>query len=237
LYYYDEIGLLSASERTTAGHRRYTEDDVRRLYRIRALTQLGLSLDEVAVVLRRGAEDLTALRDLLHEQLADLDAKARRLDEMRRQVLGLVEQLDGAVLPEPERFLAALELAAPFTAHFSERQRDALADRRAELGADTIDALRAQWLTILAGLRDHMTRGTPVEDAEVQELVAGWQRIGETFRTGREHLDKELGAAADAMWQQHRTRISQHVSDGVDWLAPDDMTNIMDYLNRARGNT
>jgi DNA-binding transcriptional MerR regulator len=60
LYYYDEIGLVSASERTSAGHRRYSEDDVRRLYRVRALTQLGLSLDEVAAVLGRGTEDMTA---------------------------------------------------------------------------------------------------------------------------------------------------------------------------------
>ena len=40
LYYYDEIGLVSASERTASGHRRYTDGDVRRLYRVRALTQL-----------------------------------------------------------------------------------------------------------------------------------------------------------------------------------------------------
>lgn len=189
LYYYDEIGLVPSSERTSAGHRRYTEDDVRRLYRVRALTQLGLSLDEVATVLDRGTEDLTALRDVLQAQLADLDAKSRRLAEVRQQVLGLIEQLDGEVMPEPERFLAALELAAPFHAHFSARQRDALAERRAELGADTIDALRVQWLTITAELQEHRTKGTPVEDSAVQELAAGWRRIGETFRTGAEHLE------------------------------------------------
>jgi hypothetical protein len=82
-------------------------------------------------------------------------------------------------MPEPERCLAALELAAPFHAHFSARQRDALAERRAELGADTIDA------------------------------------------------------AATALWQEHRTRISQRLSDSVDWLAPNDMANIVDYVRRA----
>jgi DNA-binding transcriptional MerR regulator len=233
LYYYDEIGLVSPSERTPAGHRRYTEDDVRRLYRVRALTQLGLSLEEVAAVLGRGTEDLSALRDLLHAQLADLDAKSRRLVEVRQQVLGLIERLDGAVMPEPERFLAALELAAPFHAHFSARQRDALAERRAELGADTIDALRAQWLAIIAELHEHRARGTPVEDPEVQELAAGWRRIGDTFRTGGEHLDEELGDAAKALWQEHRTHISKQLSDSVDWLAPDDMANIVDYVRRA----
>src|SRR5690349_18669002 len=95
LYYYDEIGLVPAGDRTASGHRRYTADDVRRLYRVRALTQLGLPLEDVARVLERGAENLTALRDLLHAQLADLDVRARQVNELSRRVRGLVEQLDG----------------------------------------------------------------------------------------------------------------------------------------------
>lgn len=35
LHYYDQIGLVSPGERTAAGHRRYVEADVRRLYRVR----------------------------------------------------------------------------------------------------------------------------------------------------------------------------------------------------------
>ena len=37
LHYYEEIGLVPASERTASGHRRYTDADVRRLYQVRAL--------------------------------------------------------------------------------------------------------------------------------------------------------------------------------------------------------
>ncbi|TMR24146.1 MerR family transcriptional regulator [Nonomuraea turkmeniaca] len=70
LYHYDEIGLVGAGERTAAGHRRYTEADLRRLYRVRALRGLGLSLDEIAEVLKEPSDDLTALRGLLGAQLA-----------------------------------------------------------------------------------------------------------------------------------------------------------------------
>jgi MerR family transcriptional regulator, thiopeptide resistance regulator len=234
LYYYDEIGLVSASERTAAGHRRYTDDDVRRLYRVRALTQLGLSLDEVATVLDRGAEDLTTLRDLLHAQLADLATRERQITEMRQQVQSLLVRLDGETMPEPERFLAALEVTAPFYAHLSPRHRDALAERRAELGQDAIDALRSEWLTIVAELREHVTAGTPPGDPEVQDLVARWGRIGDTFRTGRHPVDEQIETATKAMWREHGARISEHLSDRVDWLAPGDMTDIVDYLQRAR---
>ena len=56
LHHWDAIGLLVPSERTGAGHRRYTDDDVRRLYRIVALRSLGLSLDAVAEALDRDAD-------------------------------------------------------------------------------------------------------------------------------------------------------------------------------------
>ncbi|MFI6739357.1 MerR family transcriptional regulator [Nonomuraea sp. NPDC050451] len=55
LYHYDEIGLARAGERTASGHRRYTEADLRRLYRVRALRGLGLSLEEIAEVLNNPA--------------------------------------------------------------------------------------------------------------------------------------------------------------------------------------
>lgn len=45
LHHWDELGLLTPSERTGAGYRLYSDADVRRLYRIVALRGLGLSLE------------------------------------------------------------------------------------------------------------------------------------------------------------------------------------------------
>lgn len=234
LYYYDEIGLVPASDRTSAGHRRYTGDDVRRLYRVRALAQLGLSLDEVATVLDRDTEDLTALRDLLHAQLADLDGRQRQLTAVRHRVTGLLDQLTGETMPEPAEFLATLELAAPFHEHLTDEQRDALVRRRAELGADTVDALRSEFLTIVAELRQHVAAGTPVEDPGVRELAARWRHIGETFRTGRPAVDDQIQSTAGQLWRAHGARIGQHMSDRIDWLGPGDLADVVDYVRRVR---
>src|ERR1051325_9099687 len=46
LRYYDEIGLLSPSQRTEGGHRLYTAGDVVRLQQIRSLSALGFTLRE-----------------------------------------------------------------------------------------------------------------------------------------------------------------------------------------------
>src|SRR5919206_2272820 len=47
LHYYDEIGLLSPSRRTEAGHRLYCAEDVVRLQQIRSLRALGFGLEEI----------------------------------------------------------------------------------------------------------------------------------------------------------------------------------------------
>src|ERR1700729_2002132 len=53
LRYYQELGLLTPCGCTPGGLRRYSEDDLARVARIRQLqTLLGFNLEEVAVVLR-----------------------------------------------------------------------------------------------------------------------------------------------------------------------------------------
>ena len=53
LHYYNEIGLLSPSQRTRADYRLYTSQDVVRLQQIVSLRQLGFSLTEIKDCLER----------------------------------------------------------------------------------------------------------------------------------------------------------------------------------------
>src|SRR3712207_4660253 len=53
LHYYDEIGLLSPSQRTDSGHRLYTAGDVVRLQQINSLRSLGFTRREVRGCLYR----------------------------------------------------------------------------------------------------------------------------------------------------------------------------------------
>ena len=58
LHYYDEVGLLSPSQRTAAGHRLYTAGDIVRLQQIKSLRHLAFALEEIRACLNR----LTSLR-------------------------------------------------------------------------------------------------------------------------------------------------------------------------------
>ncbi|MDC0262442.1 MerR family transcriptional regulator [Verrucomicrobia bacterium] len=51
LLYYDRIGLLRPSKRTSTGHRRYDQEDYERLELICALRKVGLSLQDVIILL------------------------------------------------------------------------------------------------------------------------------------------------------------------------------------------
>ncbi|XVQ88873.1 MerR family transcriptional regulator [Microbispora siamensis] len=130
LYHYDEIGLLSASERTPAGHRRYTERDLRRLYRVRALRALGLSLEEIAGVLDGAADDPGSMRDLLTAQLRRLDEHAELIGMLWQRIRGLLGQTGDSSGPDPGRLMTTLELMSVFETYFTAEQRERLAERR-----------------------------------------------------------------------------------------------------------
>lgn len=80
LHHYDEVGLLSPGERTSAGYRRYTEPDLDRLQRILFYRELGFSLEEIAAILDDPAVDavthLRRQRELLRQRIGRLQAMA-----------------------------------------------------------------------------------------------------------------------------------------------------------------
>jgi DNA-binding transcriptional MerR regulator len=108
LRYYQQLGLLVPAC-TPGGLRRYSEDDLARVARIRELqTLLGLNLDEIAVVLRN--EDRLAQIRLSYHDERTSDAERRRLT---RECLGLQESLRETVEAKRaalEGFLADLDV-------------------------------------------------------------------------------------------------------------------------------
>jgi DNA-binding transcriptional MerR regulator/AcrR family transcriptional regulator len=108
LRYYQQLGLLTPCASTPGGMRRYSEQDLARVARIRQLqTLLGLNLDEIAVVLRN-EDRMAQIRDTYrHEQTSD---EQRR--ELAAESLRLQQELRGTVQAKRqgiETFLADLD--------------------------------------------------------------------------------------------------------------------------------
>ncbi|MET9958886.1 MerR family transcriptional regulator [Streptomyces sp. NPDC006326] len=102
LHHYDEIGLLSPSNRSTAGHRRYDDADLDRLQRILFYRELGFPLEEVAVLLD---DPDTNPREHLRRQHALLSDRIARLQQMAEAVEHAMEaQKMGIDLTPEEKF-------------------------------------------------------------------------------------------------------------------------------------
>jgi len=231
LHYYDQIGLVSPGERTPAGHRRYVEADVRRLYRVRTLCGLGLSLEEVAAALRNAGDDLDSLRGLLTAQLADLEVQAARIEESTQRLRGLLARLGEAAMPEPEQFLATLEpMSVDVSRYLSDAQLTTITEQAATLGSGAIERVKTEWLELFTRLRQHLLDGTPVDDPAVQEMVARWQEIAAAFHPGGPRFE----AATTALWQDNRAGIGQELDRRVGWSGPGGTAEVIDYLRKAR---
>jgi DNA-binding transcriptional MerR regulator len=109
LRYYQQLGLLIPACTTPGGLRRYSEEDLARVARIRELqTLLGLNLDEIAVVLRN-EDRLAEIRLSYHDERTS-DEDRRRLT---RECLTLQESLRDTVRAKKaalEGFLNDLDL-------------------------------------------------------------------------------------------------------------------------------
>lgn len=99
--HYHHVGLLPEPERRPNGYRAYSVRDAVLLARVRRLTELGLSLDEVRDVLADDAG--RELADVLEELDADLARQEAEIVERRRRLAVLLAAGPGRASPSRPR--------------------------------------------------------------------------------------------------------------------------------------
>jgi DNA-binding transcriptional MerR regulator len=193
--HYHRIGLLSEPGRQPNGYRSYALRDAVQLARIRRLTELGLSLDEVKEVLADDAGK--SLYEVLAELDTDLAREEQSLRVRRARLAELLEQAgDGAGLPaeapvSPQ--LAALFRDMAHTAAQLPGPEPAMAAKERELLAlldgSTSDGAR-EWL--LAMLRSFGSDAAAMQRA--YQLYAQMDELADAAVD-----DPRVGAVAQAM--------------------------------------
>ena len=101
--HYEAIGLIPAASRRDSGYRDYDSRDVNTLRFIRRARDLGFPVEEIGRLLalwqdrgRASAE----VKALALSRAAELDRKARQLDEMRRSLEHLAAHCHGDSRPD-----------------------------------------------------------------------------------------------------------------------------------------
>jgi len=168
LHHFDEIGLLRPAGRSAAGHRLYTAADVRRLYGIVALRQLGMGLAEIAASLDGDAADLAAA---VRAQLAEVDDRIRTYHRLRDRLRSLVRTVDARGKPSVDELLQTME-ATMAANSFTPEQLARARQRHQEPGfADRLADWQRQCAGLDAELATHAQRGTSPADPAVQALA------------------------------------------------------------------
>ena len=96
--HYESIGLTGAVQRTPAGYRTYSEQEVRTLQFIHRARALGFSLEEIRGLLalwqdkQRASKDVRALAE---RHIGDLNRKIDEMEAMRRTLERLVHSCNG----------------------------------------------------------------------------------------------------------------------------------------------
>ena len=92
LHHYDEIGLLTPSQRTEKGYRLYTAGDLQRLQQILIFRQLGFNLESIQRLID---EPVTDRRNALVTQRALLQGHVRETEAVIRAIDTAIQALDG----------------------------------------------------------------------------------------------------------------------------------------------
>lgn len=218
LHHYHEIGLLRPSRRTTSGHRLYSRADVARLLRIRALQQLGLSLEQIRACLAHGEMLPVAVLD---DQIARVRAQTEQASRLLERLVHLREQVAAAVEVPLGEFLDTLEAMTMFEKYYTKGQLLQLDARRQQLGDDQIRAVEAEWPQLIAAVRAAMGAGTPPTHPDVRKLAARWKELVLMF-TG---ADPGITASLRRM-TANEPRAREH--SGLD-------AAIIEYVGKASG--
>jgi DNA-binding transcriptional MerR regulator len=216
LHHYDQIGLVVPSERTASGHRLYIEADLRRLYMVTALRQLGLSLEQVGKVL---AADVP-VRDIIDEQLEQVDRQIKTAKRLREQLLAAREAGSADTGPG---LMAVIKLAQDVRGYLGHEHLEAMHRRMTDLGVVAEHAVGVEMPSLYQDALAEMRAGTPSSDPAVRRIV---DRLDELSRLLR-GSDESAGTTVRQMWldwgRQH-----PDTNGGAEWGA------LVAYLDEAR---
>jgi MerR family transcriptional regulator, thiopeptide resistance regulator len=181
LRHYDEIGLLVPSERSFSGYRLYSDSDLQRLYRIVALRQLGMSLEEIARVLDGAESDL---RETVRRQLEALERQRELQDRLRARLQSILEALDRAEEPSTNLFIEASEVTIMIEKYYTPQQLEQLAQRERELGPEAVEQAQREWGELITSVERERAQGTDFASPRMQDLARRWQELIGRFTGG-----------------------------------------------------
>jgi DNA-binding transcriptional MerR regulator len=222
LHYYDEIGLLSPSDRNEIGHRLYSDEDIIRLQQILSLRQLGFALKEIRECLENPDFSLSQVinlhRDRMREQIALSHTLLERLN-------GVARELEITKSVAVENLIQVMETITMSEQYFTPEQQEVIEARFPDV--------EPEWQELRTKARVEMSKGTDLNSPSVQELARIWQWSMKTLIRGDRPLYESLVKAYQqqggeaASWGAMDTATFEYILKAVSFLSIAEEVNIV----------
>jgi DNA-binding transcriptional MerR regulator len=204
LHHYDDIGLLVPSERSHAGHRRYSDADLDRLQQILFYRELGFPLDEVATLLDDPATDPRAHLRRQHELLT---ARIEKLQKMAAAVEHALEARKMGINLTPEERFEVFGDKDPEQYAEEAEQRWGGTEAYAESQRRAARYTKEDWLRI-------QSEGADWSERYAALMAAGELPTGEAAMDMAEEHRQHIGTwYYECPYEMHRCLGEMYVSD------------------------
>lgn len=217
LHHYDEIGLLSPSHRTEAGHRLYAEREIARFQQITSLRQLGFSLEEIRAFL---AQPDCCPRRVIELHVARLREQIVAQSRLCERLEALNTHLHAAGEVSVDEFLLTIEEMIRVEKYYTPEQREELRRRADVLGEEHIRQVEAEWPALIEKVRAELNQGTPPTSERVQHLARRWMELIGEFTGGNPEIAKSL----NRMWNEEQN---------IHGMATGPMRELGEYVAKA----
>jgi DNA-binding transcriptional MerR regulator len=208
LHYYDASGVLTPSERSDAGYRLYSRDDVARLHAIQALRQIGLPLHEIGTLLAGNPEPLPTV---IARQIVALDRQIEQASELRGRLRLLQSQLVQGTEPDMAEWLAMLGSMATYGKYFTASELKKI--------FENWRLTEGKWKPLIADIRAAMNQKTAPENLALQPLARRWMDLSVQWMKG----DFELMQRWQKMYMQEPAAQGKNGAD----------LDLVQYINKA----
>lgn len=226
LHHYDQIGLLSPSDTSEAGHRLYNAADVERLQHIASLKSMGFSLERIDQSLDREGTTLLGILKMQEELVAQQLMSLKRIHEQLRLLLQRLNRHENPSINELLLLMKEMKNMETWKKQYTAEQIKTLHDRY-EKYPDQVKEVEKAWPILFKQFEDAMKKGLAPDSSEVQVLAKKAQHFIDLFTGG----DKAIEANLDKAYQQNQE--SALKSWGVSKEVFEYATKARKHLNRA----
>lgn len=221
LHYYDEIGLLSPSQRTEVGYRLYGENDIIRLQQIVSLRQLGFSLEQIRECLEQRQ---FSPQQVVQLHLSRLKEQIALQQQLYARLEAIAPRLQAIETISIQDFIQLIEVTTMIDKYYTPQQQDYLKARQQLLGEERIRQVEAEWQELIEQVRTEMHNGSDPTGKSAQALARQWLDLIGEFTGGDAGIEQSL----QTMYQQEGPGAA---SQGA--VAEPEATAMWDYMGKA----